>query len=361
MQPASTRQQRRSASVEFDSTGTAAFWIAVLWALALAAIFFRYRGADVGKLPQTIVGLLAGFTGGFTALQIAAACGQSLAGALLAGLIVLSWFGVGELLQRVLKLSNASSGDAAIYVSTAPGTNKIADVAWSCAWGAGATALVWFGLGWMWLYKWPVAAGLLLIGVALGLVAVRRLRSDALPWQPNAKGALSRVTSALVLIPLLLAGVAALAPPTAKDTLLYHISLPKMFLGAGGIVDAPGNIAQYYPLGAEMNGLWAMLAGRIISPRVGEAAFGAVEFAYLPLLMAALYGLAGKYGASDGAAKIAAALTACVPTVYASASSGYNDVALALYLLVQKAQVKPAWVLLGLIAIGLLLAALGVV
>lgn len=289
--------------------GGAVFWAATAWLLALAVIFFSHRGADIGRLPQ----ILSGFAGEFSGLRVAA-LGENICGAVIALLVVLTWFGAGEILSRALKLDR-DGGSAA--------------QARSCAWGAGITSLIWFGLGKAWLYKWPVAAGLLLIGIALGVDAIRRRPRNERVCQT--RRALSRFTSALLLIPLVLAAIAALAPPIAKDTLLYHISLPKAFLAAGGITDVPGNIAQYYPLGAEMNGLWAMLMGRIVSLHTGEAAFGLVQFAYLALLIALICGAARRYGISNGGARLAAAVIACVPTVYASASSGYNDMALALY------------------------------
>ncbi|MFB3917641.1 MAG: hypothetical protein ACE14M_12980 [Terriglobales bacterium] len=305
-----TRPQRTTPPATVP-TGGVEFWLAVAWLVVLAVIFFSHRDADVGRLPQ----LLSRFASEFRGLKLSA-LGANFCGGFIAVLVVLSWLGVGEGLRRILKLPDLDEG--------------LAGRARSCAWGAGITSLISFALGRIWMYEWPVAAGLLLIGAALGVDAIRRRSKGSSPQDSTT---FSRFASVLLFLPLSLAAVASLAPPTAKDALLYHISLPKAFLAAGAITDVPGNIAQYYPLGAEMNGLWGMLTGRLIGLHTGEAAFGAIQFAYLALLIAFMCGVARRYGISNDAAKLAAASFACVPTVYASASSGYNDMALALYLL----------------------------
>ncbi len=80
-----------------------------------------------------------------------------------------------------------------------------------------------------------------------------------------------------------------------------------------------------------MHGVWAMLLGRIVSPRAGEVAFGAVTFAFFPLLLAAVFGWARERGLGRDWAWLAAAMVAGVPTVFEVAGSGYVDLALALY------------------------------
>ena len=60
-------------------------------------------------------------------------------------------------------------------------------------------------------------------------------------------------------------------------------------------------------------------------------AFGAVMFAFLPLLLAAVFGWVREAGASREWAWLAAAMVASAPTVVEVAGSGYVDLALALY------------------------------
>ena len=113
-------------------------------------------------------------------------------------------------------------------------------------------------------------------------------RERMLPEKPS--GA-DLVLIALIAVPVLLALVGALAPPTAKDTLLYHFALPKAFVAQGSNAFVEGNIASYLALGGEMHNVWAMLC----SPggqRSAEAAAGVVNWLFFPLLLAAVYGWA---------------------------------------------------------------------
>src|SRR5258708_5733035 len=100
-------------------------------------------------------------------------------------------------------------------------------------------------------------------------------------------GALSLVVTGQIL-----ALVAALAPPTAKDTLLYHYALPKAWIAAGRAIEIPYNIAGYYPLGVEMHAVWALLLGAPLRARVAEAAAGATPFLFAPPLALTVYGCA---------------------------------------------------------------------
>jgi hypothetical protein len=129
----------------------------------------------------------------------------------------------------------------------------------------------------------------------------------------------------------ILALVAAMAPPTAKDTLLYHYALPKAWITAGRAIEIPYNIAGYYPLGVEMHVVWAMLLGAPLGARVAEAAAGATLFLFAPLLAMTVYGWARERGADRTWAAAAALVIAWIPTVYDVAASAYVDLALAGY------------------------------
>ena len=65
----------------------------------------------------------------------------------------------------------------------------------------------------------------------------------------------------LIAVPVVLALIGALAPPTAKDTLLYHFAVPKAFVAQGSNAFVEGNIASDLVPGAEMHNVWAMLLG----------------------------------------------------------------------------------------------------
>jgi hypothetical protein len=247
---------------------------------------------------------------------------ESAAGLVVAALVVLAWYGLGAVLLRVIEGPSA------------PATPR--GVAAACALGAGTWSLVWFFLGVARAYR-PTPAVIALAG-GLALAAVARWQARRAPHPADLdtddeslarRG--SRIPLALSGVAVAAAGIAALAPPTAKDTLMYHLALPRAFVTVGWLAVVRENMASYFPLGGEMNGLWAMLLGRVVSPRVGEAAFGVTSFAFLPLLLLFVYGWVAERSGGRAWAATAAALVATVPAVYEAAASGYVDLALSLY------------------------------
>jgi hypothetical protein len=291
--------------------GSLAFRLPLLAGVVVAGAFLAFHQSD----------LLAGVRGaaamGARHLPLFGLPGlsASAAGAGIATLLLLAWLGIGRTLSRW------APGRQSPVSTLSAGRD--------CAFGAGVWSLLWFGLGLAGWYASWLAVGLLLAGVVLGVTTLRPLTPL---WRGRCDGPLARLAGTLVVLAVLLAFVGALAPPTAKDTLQYHIALPKAYVTAGALVEVPYNIASFFPAGAEMTGLSAMLVGRALGLRVGEAAFGATLFVFLPLLLTVVYGWARQQGLDRGWSMLAAALVATVPTVAEEASSAYVDVALALYL-----------------------------
>jgi hypothetical protein len=293
-------------------------------ALVLTAIFLAQHRAEIASLGAA--------SGAFAAVVrrygvVGAAGAHTVAGVIAAALVVAAWYGLGQVLLRGLaSLRHAGAGGRTPAVGALP-------VASACAIGAGVWSLVWFALGLVGGYRSGVA--LVAVACGLALVAVGGLRRtdtrSAAADDVNGRTPLSVAMQALVAFAMAAAAAGALAPPTAKDALQYHLALPKAFAAAGGLTDVPGNVANYFALGAEMHGLSAMLLGRLVSAEAGEVAFGAVMFAFLPLLLAAVFGWAREAGASREWAWLAAAMVSSAPTVVEVAGSGYVDLALALY------------------------------
>src|SRR6185295_16361505 len=243
--------------------------VAGAWWLLLAITFLWNRGDDVGRLPALATSLVASLGRG--PVWSAAGFLPSLAGTALAALIGLAWYGLGDAITRRLPgLPHRPAHE-----------DRTAEIAELTLLGAAVWSLVWFLLGTVYLYRVPVAVMTLLAGLGLAAAALARDR-------PGAR-AIGRAawSAALVLVVTtqVLALVAALAPPTAKDTVLYHFALPKAYIAAGGGIEVPYNIASYYPLGVELHAVWAMLLGAPISSRAGEAAAGATLFLFAPLLV----------------------------------------------------------------------------
>lgn len=276
-----------------------------LWWLVLAGAFLLGRSDDIGRLPA----LLASSAGGLARGPVWgwAGLGASLAGLGLAGLIALAWYGLGHAIARRLRDRPEPAALALL--------------------GAAAWSLVWFFLGVANLYRVPVAVVALLVGLGLAAAALARGGpGGAVLARRAGLGALALLVTAQVL-----SLAAALAPPTAKDTLLYHFALPKAYLAAGGGIEVPYNIAGYYPLGVELHAVWAMLLGAPLGARAGEAAAGATLFLFAPLLAMTIFGWARERGLDRGWAAAATLMVAWVPTVYDVAASAYVDLALAAY------------------------------
>ncbi len=288
--------------------------VAGAWWLVLTVAFLLNRGEDVGRLPALVSTSLARLAHE----PVWGPAGiQSLVGLLIAGLIGLAWYGLGAAVVRGIDLP--AHGE--------PGDPPVMQIAERSLVGAGAWSLAWFFLGVLPLYRASVAALALLVGLALAGRAVARVRITAGDITRTAGwGALSLVVTGQIL-----ALVAALAPPTAKDTLLYHYALPKAWIAAGRAIEIPYNIAGYYPLGVEMHAVWAMLLGAPLGARVAEAAAGATLFLFAPLLVMTVYGWARERGADRVWAATAALVIAWIPSAYEVAASAYVDLALAGY------------------------------
>lgn len=284
-----------------------------IWAVVLIIAFLANRGSDVGQFGRLFGNLGGGPLGG-------SGVGDSIVGLVIALLIGISWFGVGNF--------------AVSFVKTSKGENHshVLELAMKTAVGAAVWSLVWFFLGVANAYSKPVAAVITVIGLILAVLGIKRLKeAKAESRVPERAAVFDKIVLVLIAIPVVLAFIAALAPPTAKDTLLYHFAVPKAFVAQGSNAFIEGNIASYLALGNEMHVVWAMLLGGFIGPRAGEAAAGATIWMFFPLLLAAIFGFAREIGVSRRWSLIAILMVAAVPTAYHVAASAYIDLALALF------------------------------
>jgi hypothetical protein len=289
--------------------------LAGAWVLSLAGAFLLNRGEDVGRLPALLAASVAALSRG--PVWGLAGLLSSVAGVAIAALIGLAWYGLGHtILPRVERPTSLRGGE-----------RVVTEVAERALLGAAAWSTCWFFLGFLSLYRVPVAVISLVVGLILAAPSVARERAGL-------RGMLrSGGWAALFLIVTgqALALIAALAPPTAKDTLLYHLALPKAWIAAGRAIEVPYNIAGYYPLGVEMHAVWAMLLGSPLGLHAAESAAGATLFLFAPILSMVVYGWARERGARRGWAAAAILMVAWVPTVYDVAASEYVDLALAAY------------------------------
>lgn len=282
-----------------------------VWMAVLVVAFLANRASDVGQLPRLIGGIADGPLAG-------AGMMDSLAGVVIACLIAAAWYGIGGAALRMI----------GPYLAR----NLQLDLALRTAIGAAIGSLAWFFLGLVRAYSGIAAVIVVAVGIAFAIArwfsTVQKF--DAALPEPKAT-AIHRVLQGLLAAIGFLTLIAAVAPPTAKDTLLYHFSVPKMFIQQGSNAFIEGNIASYLSLGTEMHTVWAMLLGGFVSERAAEAAAGATILLFFPLLLIAVYGWMSEIGASKTSGLIAALIVASVPTAFQVASSGYIDIALAFY------------------------------
>jgi hypothetical protein len=285
----------------------------VIFAAVVLAAFIAYRGADVGHLPKLVGGLGGGPMIGREGLL------DSLVGTVLALVIAVCWFGLGSLVVKLfsrVERSGESSASMEIVVNTAL--------------GAAVWSLIWFFLGVAHAYYGWAAIVAVIVGIGAAVVAY--VSRSPIGYKER-EGASSADILLLVLsaVSVVLAFIASLAPPTAKDTLLYHFAVPKAFVAQHSSAFVEGNIASFLSLGTEMHTVWAMLLGGMVSPRAAETAAGVTMFLFFPLLLIAVFGWSRELGLSRTWSMLAAAIVATIPTAYHVAASGYIDIALALF------------------------------
>lgn len=290
----------------------------LIWALALVVGFLYSRGEDVGRL-SSLLGNLTKET-----LFDSEGFGASLVGVFTAFLIVAAWYGLGAWIVLLLKRFSKGSDDE--------NRSALLDFARACAIGAAVWSLCWFFVGAAGGYSKITAVVSLLIGLGLAVFSGLRLWKNREATEKGATDLAGKVAFGLILFVLTLTLISAVAPPTAKDTLLYHFAVPKNFIASGGNAVIEGNIASYLALGTEMHVVWAMLLGNLTSFRAGEVAAGITIFAFFPLLLLAIYGWARELGLEKTWAMMAALLVATIPTAYHVAANSYIDLALALYI-----------------------------
>jgi hypothetical protein len=285
---------------------------AAAWGVGVVGLFLVNRHYDLAYLPTWIPALVHELTP--RSPLAVAGLAQSAGGVIVATLIVGAWWGLGSLVL------------AFVIPSRELGTRAL-DWGVRGLLGAGAWSTIWFFLGLTHLYSTSVAVAAIVVGLALGGWAWRR--REAFPSPTGARR--PRVATVLLVLLLGLTLVAALAPPTANDALLYHLAMPKAYVGSGGMVEVKYSMASYFALSVEMHAVWAMLVGRLGGPRLAEAATGATLFAFAVLAVLVTYGWA-RLRSLDRAWSTLAALTfAAIPSTYFVVAGQGVDVAVAAY------------------------------
>ncbi len=220
------------------------------------------------------------------------------------------------------------------------------------------------GVGLNLLSLWTLLAGLagwlhrpLLVGLPLPvlagwsawrwLAAKRRLaatRSGALDRPPQAianpseaptraSRLLERLALALCVPFAAIIVLGGMLPPFEFDVLEYHLQVPKEWFQQGYVGFLPHNVYGNMPLGAEMHALLAMVFMPQERPWWWGALAGKTVMACYPLLTALALIAAGRRFFSPQAGAVAAFVYLSIPWTAYVAGIGFNEGALAFYLL----------------------------
>jgi Dolichyl-phosphate-mannose-protein mannosyltransferase len=159
----------------------------------------------------------------------------------------------------------------------------------------GATGTVYFFVGLAGQVSNPTPN--LLVAVALIGAAVFFLREFLGALKPSSLTA--RVLWVSIAAIIISETLLSLVPPTARDELTHHLSIPRLYAGAGRIIEVPMAPYSYYPILLDM--LYTpWIVWRIDSlPKIVHALFGYLTglllYAYLSRRMNEVYGLLGFF------------------------------------------------------------------
>ena len=264
--------------------------LVILWAFAIVAVYFwAHKPFDAAIL-------------------------RALGGTVLSIVIWLGVSGLGAALgRRVL-----TAGD--LLDDEGPATR----LALAAGVGLGAISLLVWGLGMVGLFR-PWAAWGLVITLAVLLrrdilLVGRDVRALRLP---RADDNLERWFRLYAGAALLLVFLAALAPPTAWDSLVYHLTGPRLYIGAGEITQ-PFDLPY---LGMPQLGQMQFSLGMLLFSDGPAALF---HFGYGLMAVAMTAGLTRR-AFGRRAAWFAGALLLSVPTLFTLMSQPYVDVTLLFY------------------------------
>ncbi|MGC9335829.1 MAG: hypothetical protein ACP5JJ_16920, partial [Anaerolineae bacterium] len=228
----------------------------------------------------------------------------------IAGWLGLTWLGAALGRRAVGRLLN----------DELPGTR----LALSAGLGLGLISLLMLGLGLVGLLRPLAGWGLVLIlGLALwpGLrLSLNDLKAVQLPWPETG---FQRWVAIYAVISLSLTLLTALAPPTGWDTLVYHLTGPRLFLEAGEIVHPIDLPYLGFPQLAEMQFMLGLLL-------VGERVAPLLHFGYGLMALTITISLARRAFGKD-VAWYAAALLLSVPTLFSLMTRAYVDATLLFY------------------------------
>ncbi len=169
----------------------------------------------------------------------------------------------------------------------------------------------------------PLLLGTLLLGLSFSLIQQRGELRDLWRATGHEWASWPRPMQAFVALTWLLALPLALAPPTAFDALLYHLTVPRLYVQAGRIVSGIDIPPANYPTLMETLYLDALTLHSDVAAKLLHFMFGL-------LLVAGVY-LAVRYYFGRHVGQWAVLFVLSMPMVTLLSTWAYNDLALAFY------------------------------
>ncbi len=115
----------------------------------------------------------------------------------------------------------------------------------------------------------------------------------------------------------------ASVPPIARDALVHHLALPKLYLRHGAMVERPDMVFSYYPMNLDLLYLIPLSRGNDVLPAFIHGAFG--------LLTAALLYAYVRRRLGGGYALAAALFFLSTPIVIKLSTTAYVDLGLSFF------------------------------
>jgi hypothetical protein len=235
---------------------------------------------------------------------------------------------------RVLIQAVAGLGGASLVVGLGCGiglvlvrnTNLsgIERLAWAAPLGLGALSLVGLALGTLGLLRPWLLWTLTIVGLAATAPTLWRASRSA--WSDRTflpHGRFQTVLAVYCSVILAVALIWSLTPPTAWDSLVYHLTGPKLYLSSGRI-SHPIDLAHLgFPQLTEMLFTWGM-------GLIGERAAARIHWFYGTLTVIALVA-AGRQGPAGESGWLASAILFSSRTIVTLLGWAYVDLAIVLY------------------------------
>ncbi len=298
--------KENSKAIDNNNLGIAVF----IWSVILIGCFVYFSRDEFGQISSSFANAFSGSLFGSEGFF------NSIIGLLIALSVFLSWIGLGSFASKFLNCFDHEN--VSVYTKFACKTTL----------GAGLWSLVWFFFGVFGIYNKFTGV----IAVIIGLALFFSRQKLGLSFTKSENTLSDKMLFGVICVPVLLALISSVAPPIAKDTLLYHFAVPKQFLAQGTNAAIDGNIASFLALGTEMHSVWAMSVGSFFSQRAGEVAAGALIFSFFPLLLVMIYGWTSELGLSKNWRITAVLMFAAIPTAFHVAANSYIDLSLAMYI-----------------------------